>query len=93
MTRTYKQSILCVGLIKWEMQNFFDNVSTRDITDNQTFWKTAKLLITDKVQTKPKIKLIEKKVEYIKGQEQIVFKKVISENQGVADVLISFSFI
>ena len=93
MTRTYKQRILCVGLIKWEMQNFFDNVSTRDITDNQTFWKTAKPLFTDKVQTKPKIKLIEKKVEYRKGQEQIVFKKVISEDQGVAEVLISFSFI
>ena len=61
MTRTYKQRNLCVGLIRWENQNFFTNISTRDITDNKTFWKTVKPLFTDKVQTKSKIKLIEKK--------------------------------
>ena len=51
------------------------NVSTCDITDNKTFWKTVKPLITDKIQTKSKITLIEKKVFSGVGQEQIVSKK------------------
>ena len=93
MTRTYKQRNLCVGLIRWENQNFFTNISTRDITDNKTFWKTVKPLFTDKVQTKSKIKLIEKKVGSKEVQEQIVSKKVISEDQGVAEVLIRFLLI
>ena len=50
-----KQRNLCVGLIRREKKNFFNNISTRDITDNKTFWKTVKLLFTNKVQTKSKI--------------------------------------
>ena len=58
---------LCVSLIRWEKKNFFKNISTRDITDNKTFWKTVKLLCTDKVQTKFKITLIEKNVASREG--------------------------
>ena len=54
-------SNLCVSLIRRNKKNLFNNISTRDITDNITFWKTVKPLFTDKVQTKSKIKLIEKK--------------------------------
>ena len=50
-----KQRNLCVGLIRREKKNFFNNISTRDITDNKTFWKTVKLLFTNKVQRKSKI--------------------------------------
>ena len=50
-----------MGLIRREKKNFFNNISTREITDNKTFWKTVKLLFTDKVQTKFKITLMEKK--------------------------------
>ena len=33
-----------------------------DITDNKTFWKTVKPFFTDKIKTKAKITLIEKKL-------------------------------
>ena len=64
-----------MSLIRREKKNFFDNISTRDITDNKTFWKTAKPLFTDKVQTKSEITLIKKKVASREGQEQIVYEK------------------
>ena len=32
-----KQRNLCVGLIRREKKNFFNNISTRDITDNKLF--------------------------------------------------------
>ena len=85
-----KQRNLCVSLIRREKKNFFNNISTRDITDNKTFWKTVKPLFTDKVQTKSKITLIEKKVASREGQEQIVSEKVISEDQAVAEVFNKF---
>ena len=65
-----------MSLIRRKKKNFFNNISTRDITDNQTFWKTMKPLLTDKVQTKSKITLTEKKVASREGQEQIVSQKV-----------------
>ena len=85
-----KQRNLCVSLIRREKKNFFNNISTRDITDNKTFWKTVKPLFTDKIQTKSKITLIEKKVVSGVGQEQIVSEKVISEDQAVAEVFNKF---
>ena len=57
-----KQRNFCVSLIRREEKNFFNNISTRDITDNKTFWKTVKPLFTDKIQTKSIITLIEKKL-------------------------------
>ena len=57
-----KQRNLCVSLIRREKKNFFNNINTRDITNNKTFWKTVKPLFTDKIQTKSKITLIEKKL-------------------------------
>ena len=56
------QICISVPLIRWEKKNFFNNISTCDITDNKTFWKTVKHLFTEKIQTKSKITLIEKKV-------------------------------
>ena len=81
-----KQSNLCVSLIRWEKKSFFNNISTRDITDNRTFWKTVKPLFTDNIQTKSKITLIGKKVVFGVGCEQIVSEKVISKDQVVAEV-------
>ena len=63
-----KQCHLCVSLIRREKKNF--NINTRDITDNKTFWKTVKPLVTDKVQTKCKITLIEKKLFQEKGKSK-----------------------
>ena len=72
-----KQRNLCVSLIRRKKKNFFNNINTRDITNNKTFWKTVKPLSTDKIQTKSKITLIEKNVVSGVGQEQIVSEKVI----------------
>ena len=74
-----KQRNLSVSLIRREKKNFFNNVSTRDITDNKTFWKTVKPLVPGKIQTKSKV-----------GQEQIVSEKVILEDQAVAEVFSKF---
>ena len=57
-----KQHNLCVSLIRREKKNFFNNISTHDITDNKTFWKIVKPFFTDKIQTKSKITLTEKKL-------------------------------
>ena len=46
-----------MNLFRWEKKNFFNNIRTRDIADNKTFWKTVKPLFTDKAQTKSKITL------------------------------------
>ena len=61
----------------------FNSISTYDITDIKTFWKTVKALFTYKLQTKSKTALIEKKVVSGEEQEQIVSEKVISKNQAV----------
>ena len=37
-----KQLNLCIILIRSEKKKFFSNINTSDITDNKTFWKTAK---------------------------------------------------
>ena len=42
--------------------NFYSNLNMRDVTDNKMFWKKVRPLFTDKIQTKSKITLIEKKV-------------------------------
>ena len=57
-----------MSLIRPERKQFFNNISTRDITDNKTFWETAKRLFTDKIQAKSKTTLIEKKVVFGEGQ-------------------------
>ena len=51
---------------------------------------TVKPSLTDKVQTKSKITLIEKKAVSGERQEQKVSEKVISENQAVAEVFNKF---
>ena len=37
-----KQHNLCVSLIRREKKNFFNNISTHDITDNKTFLEDSK---------------------------------------------------
>ena len=65
-----KQLNLCVSLITREKKKLFNNISTRDIADNKTFRKTLKPLFTDKVQTKSKITLTEKKLFPEKGKSK-----------------------
>ena len=83
--KTYnKKRNLCVSLIRSEKKNLFSNINTSDITDNKTFWKTVKPFFTDKIKTKSKITLIEKKC-LEEAQEEI------TEDQVVAEVFNKFS--
>ena len=50
----------------------------------------GKVVFTDKIKTKSKITLIEKKVVSQEGQEEIVSGKIISEDQTVAEVFNKF---
>ena len=51
--KTYnKQRNHCVSLIRREKKKFFNNISTRDITNNKTFWKIVQT--KSKVQTRYK---------------------------------------
>ena len=85
-----KEHNLCVNLIKSEKKNFFSNINTSDITDDKTFWKTVKPFFTDKIKTKSKITLIDRKVVSQEGQEEIFSEKIISEDQDVAKVFNKF---
>ena len=50
----------------------------------------GKAVFTDKIKTKSKITLIEKKVVSQEGQEEIVSGKIIPEDQAVAEVFNKF---
>ena len=77
-------------MIRSEKKNFFSNINTSDITYNKTFWKTVKPFFTDRIKTKSKITLIEKKIVYQEGQEEIVSEKIITEDQVVANLKADF---
>ena len=49
-TNYKKQRNFCVTLLKKEEKNYFENLDTKNIGDNKTFWKTVKLLLSDKVK-------------------------------------------
>ena len=84
-----EQRNLWVILIMSE-KNFFSNINTSDITDNKIFWKTVKPYFTDKIKTKSKITLIEKKIVFQESQEEIISEKTITEDQAVAEVFNNF---
>ena len=67
-----------MSLIRRKKKNFFNNISTRDITDNKTFWKTVKPLFADKVATKSKITLIEKRLLPEKGNRATIDQALYS---------------
>ena len=89
--RAYKnQCNTCVTLIRQQKRNFFSKLNTRDFTDNKTFWRKVKPLFTDKVQTKSKITLIEKKVMSNQGDEVIETEEIISEDKAIGAVFNKF---
>ena len=88
-----KQCIPCVSLIRRGKENFFGNINTRDITDNKIFWKPVKPFFTNKIKIKSKITLIEKRIISKEGQEEIVSKKIVTEDQTVVEVFKNFSSI
>ena len=69
MTSTGRHITSSVTLIRQEKKNFHSKFKTRNITDNKTFWKKVKPFFTDKIQTKSKITLIEKKIVSSEGEK------------------------
>ena len=49
----------CVKLLRREKRNYYNNLDISLVTDNKKFWKTVKPLLSDKLQSKNKIVLIE----------------------------------
>ena len=49
----------CTGLFKKEKKAFYNNIDTKSITDNRTFWKTVQPMFSDKHITNNKITLLE----------------------------------
>ena len=79
-----KQRNICVTIVRQQKKN------NTDITDNKTFWRKVKPLFTDKVQTKSKITLIEKKVVSNQGNKVIETEEIISEDKAIAEVFNKF---
>ena len=50
-----KQRNYVVSLLKNEKKNFYRNFDTKVVTDNGTFWKTVKPLLSEKVTKHSKI--------------------------------------
>ena len=64
-------------------KQFFSNLKTHDVTDNKTFWKIVIPLLTDKVKTKSRIALIEKKYKDNSTEHS---EEIISDDKEVAEV-------
>ena len=77
------QRNLCVSLISQAKKQFFSNLNTNVVTENKTFWKTLKPFLTDKVKTKSKITLIEKKY---KDSSTEPSEEIISDEEKVAEI-------
>ena len=85
-----KQRNICVTLIRQQKKNFLSKLNTRGVTGNKTFWRKVKPLFTDKVQTKSKITLIEKKVVSNQGDKVIEREEIIFEDKAIAEVFNKF---
>ena len=70
-------------MIRQAKKQYFSNLNTHDVTDNTTFWKRVKPLLTNNVSTKSKITLIEKKY---KDNSTKYSEEIISDDKEVAEV-------
>ena len=77
------QRKLCVSLIRQAKKQFLSHLNTNVVTENKTFWKTLKPFLTDKVKTKSKITLIEKKY---KDSSTEPSEEIISDEEKVAEI-------
>ena len=76
-TNYKKQRNFCVTLLKKEEKNYFENLDTKNIGDNKTFWKTVKLLLSDKFKLPVNVTWVKK-------------NDVISDNGKTGDVFNDF---
>ena len=91
--KTYiAQRNYCVTLIRKARQTFFGNSNTTDITDNKTFWQTAKDLFKGKIKTRWKITLIKKRWSAKKDKEKVMIEEVISDDYGILKTFNKYFF-
>ena len=55
-----KQRNYCVSLLRKTKKNYYSNLNEKKTTDNKTFWKTVRPILSDKIPSDEKITLIEK---------------------------------
>ena len=54
-----KQRNYCVSLLRKTKKDYYANLNVKDIVDNKQFWRTVKLLFSDKTMSNEKITLVE----------------------------------
>ena len=57
-----KQQNFCVSLLRKTKKDYYGNVNEKDVMDNKKFWKTVKLLFSDKAKSSEKITVHENKI-------------------------------
>ena len=86
-TTNITQRNLYVSLIRQAKKQFFSNLNTNVVTENKTFWRTVKSVSSDKVKTKSKRTLIEKKYEDTSIEPS---EEIISDEEEVAEIFNNF---
>ena len=57
----YEQRNYCASLLEKSLKGFYTNLDEKSVIDNKIFWKTVKLVLSDKVCARDRIHLIEKR--------------------------------
>ena len=58
-TNYIKQCNYCVSLLRKNKKQYYANLNEKGVADNKQFWKTVKLLLSDKIKSNEKITLVE----------------------------------
>ena len=80
----------CVSLIRKEKKVYYSNLNIRDVTDNNTFWRTLKLLFSEKVNLQTKSFLVEKGNDLSNPEISSEVEKVLSEDMEIAETFNEF---
>ena len=65
-----KQRNVCVSILRKSKKSYYENLDSKNITDNEIFWGTVKALFSNKVRSNTYITLNEDK-RLIKNKYQI----------------------
>ena len=68
--RYTSQRNYCVSLLKKTMKNYYNSLNEKDVSDNNTFWKTVKHFLSDKIVSKEQTLFVEND-EIISGDSKI----------------------
>ena len=82
-----KQRNYCVTKRK---KAYYSNLNIRDVTDNKTFWRKVKPLLSEKVNLQTKILLVEKGNDLSDPEISSEVEKVISEDKEIAETFNEF---